>query len=84
MSFKIGDWVVDLAYGTGQIVNIEKKQFSGKKARLYYKVALPKLITLWAPVKAQEADGLRLVTAKDDLDPDRDLLKSILVSLDKK
>jgi CarD family transcriptional regulator len=69
MQFKIGDLVVSPAYGTGQIVNIEKKQFSDKGERLYYKVALPKLFTLWAPVKAQEAGGLRLITAKSELDP---------------
>lgn len=31
MSFKIGDLVVDPTYGAGQIVNIEKKQFSDTK-----------------------------------------------------
>jgi CarD family transcriptional regulator len=81
MQFKIGDRVVHPIHGTGQIVNIEKKQFSGKTARLYYEVALPKLITLWVPIEAQKASGLRLVTPQNDLDYYRNLLKSPSVPL---
>lgn len=62
MQFKIGDPVVHPAYGTGQIVSVQEKQFSGKAAGQYYEVALPKLITLWVPVETQEASRLRLVT----------------------
>lgn len=67
--FKIGDLVVHPTYGTGQIVNVENKQFSGKRARPYYEVALPKRMTLWVPVEAQLASGLRLETAKSELNP---------------
>ena len=75
MQFKVGDFVVHPAYGVGRIVKIEKKQFFKKGMRLYYKVALPKN-TIWIPVEAQTIIGLRLVTAKSDLDQYRDLLKS--------
>ena len=67
--FKIGDRVVHPNYGVGTIVIIKEKQFSGKRARLYYEVALPKLMTLWVPVEAQLASGLQLVTIKSKLDP---------------
>jgi CarD family transcriptional regulator len=81
MQFKIGDRVVHPVHGTGQIVNIEKKQFSEKTARLYYEVALPKLITLWMPIEAQLVSGLRAVTPQNDLDYYRNLLRSPSVPL---
>ena len=82
MQFKIGDFVVHPAYGIGQIVKIEEKQFSKKSgARLYYQVTMPDCNVIWTPVENQVANGLRLVTAKSDLDQYRDLLKSPPVSL---
>lgn len=81
MQFKIGDGVVHPTHGTGQIVNIEKRQFSEKTPRLYYEVTLPKLITLWIPVEAQLTSGLRAVTARNELDHYRNLLRSPSVPL---
>ena len=75
MQFKVGDSVVHPVYGVGDIVKIEEKRFSETEKQLYYKVALPKN-TIWIPVEAQTTIGLRLVTAKGDLDQYRDLLKS--------
>lgn len=75
MQFKTDDFVVHPIYGVGEIVKIEEKRFSEKEIRLYYKVALPRN-TIWVPVEAQSTIGLRLVTAKSDLDEYRDLLKS--------
>jgi RNA polymerase-interacting CarD/CdnL/TRCF family regulator len=75
MQFKVGDSVVHPVYGVGDIVKVEEKRFSEKEMQLYYKVALPKN-TIWIPVEAQSTIGLRLVTAKSDLDQYRDLLKS--------
>ena len=80
MQLKIGDLVVHPAFGIGHIVEIEEKQFPEQRARLYYKVTQPKH-TMWILVEAQEASGLRLVTAKSDLDQYRDLLKSAPVPL---
>ncbi len=82
MQFKVGDFVVHPAYGVGHIIKIEEKQFSEKGTRLYYKVTLPKR-TIWIPVQAHGALGLRLVTAKSDLDQYRTLLKSRPVPLNK-
>ncbi len=82
MQLKIGDLVVHPAFGIGHIVNIEEESFFEKEARLYYKVTRLKH-TMWILVEAQEATGLRLVTAKSELDQYRDLLKSPPVSLEK-
>jgi RNA polymerase-interacting CarD/CdnL/TRCF family regulator len=80
MQFKIGDLVVHPAFGIGHIVEIEEKSFSEKEIRLYYKVTRPKY-TMWTRVEAREGGGLRLVTAKSDLNHYRDLLKSPPVPL---
>jgi len=81
MQFKIGDRVIHPAHGTGQIVNIEEKRFSEKRAGLYYEVALPKLITLWVPVETQTTSKLRLETAKNEFDQPHDLSKIAPVPL---
>lgn len=75
MQLKVGDQIVHPAYGLGQIVNIEQKQFSEKGTRLYYKITLPKR-TVWIPVEMYQAIGLRLITAESDLDRYRALLTS--------
>ena len=82
MQFKIGDMVVLPTYGISHIRGIEEKNFSEQGARLYYKIAFLKR-TIWIPVETQEASGLRLVTAKSDLDYYRSLLKSLPVPLGK-
>jgi len=76
MSFKVGDVVVHPVYGVAYIDQIEEKQFSlsEKETSLYYKITVPKS-TIWIPVEARATVGLRLVTAKSDLDQYRSLLK---------
>lgn len=81
MQFKVGDFVVHPVYGVGLIVKIAEKRLSEMEAPLYYEITLPRR-TVWIPVKAQAAIGLRLVTAKRDLDQYRALLKSPPVPLD--
>ena len=80
MKFKVGDFIVHPVYGVGHLVKIEEKQFSEIGSLLYYQVTLPRS-TVWIPVEAQATIGLRLVTAKSDLDYYRDLLKSRPVPL---
>jgi len=82
MQFKIGDLVVHPTYGISDIVEIEEKMFAGQGTRLYYKFVLPRH-TSWIPVEAQEASGLRLVTARSELEDYRTVLKSAAVSLGK-
>ncbi len=74
MQLNIGDLVVHPAFGLGHIVEIEEKSLSDEETRPYYKVVRLKH-TMWIRVDAQEVTGLRLVTAKSDLDHYRDLLK---------
>ena len=76
MQFKAGDSVVHPIYGVGYIVMIEEKQFSDIRTRLYYRITLSIRHTIWIPVEAQSTIGLRLVTAKSNLDQYRNLLKS--------
>jgi CarD family transcriptional regulator len=82
IQFKVGDFVMHPVYGLGHLVKIEEKQFSEIRARLYYQITLPGR-TIWIPVEAQATIGLRLVTARGDLDRYRELLKSRPVPLHK-
>jgi CarD family transcriptional regulator len=76
MQFKVDDFVVHPIHGVGHIVEIEQKRFSDEKeTRLYYKLMWAKRV-VWIPVETQAATGLRLVTAKGDLEQYRNLLKS--------
>jgi RNA polymerase-interacting CarD/CdnL/TRCF family regulator len=69
-------------YGVGHLIQIEERQFSEMGARLYYKITLARS-TVWTPVEAQATIGLRLVTARSDLDHYRDLLRSRPIPLHK-
>jgi CarD family transcriptional regulator len=80
--FKTDDFVVHPIYGVGQIVKIEEKEFAEQGKHLYYKITLPKRM-IWIPVEAQNGGGLRLVTARTELDQYRTLLKSSPNPLDK-
>jgi RNA polymerase-interacting CarD/CdnL/TRCF family regulator len=82
MQFKSGDNVVHPVYGLGRIVRIEKKKFSEKGVRQYYNVKLS-TSTLWIPVEQTHVtSGLRLVTARHDLEQYRDLLQSAPLPLE--
>jgi CarD family transcriptional regulator len=83
MQFKVGSFVVHPIYGVGQLLKIEENQFSDVEACLYYKITLSVRNTIWVPVEAQTVIGLRLATAKKDLDQYRYLLKSQPVALKK-
>jgi RNA polymerase-interacting CarD/CdnL/TRCF family regulator len=74
MRFKIGDYVVHLAHGLGQIVNLEKKHLSGGEARLYYEVVTQKS-TVWVPVQTESEGTLRSLTAKSELAHYQQILK---------
>lgn len=83
MQFKVGDAVVHPIYGIGHIAATEERAFSEQESRLYYQVILPKR-SLWIAVEGvQETSGLRLVTARGDLDHYRAVLRSRPVPLHK-
>ena len=75
MQIKVGAVIVYPDYGLGRITAIEKKQFADIEAGLYYQIAFPR-INMWVPIEAQATVGLRLVTAKEDLDKYRKIIKS--------
>ena len=82
MQFNVDDLIVHPRFGVGCVVEIEKSPFSQEALCLYYKITLPRR-TVWVPVEAQEALGLRLVTTKSELDQYRNLLKSPALVLNK-
>ena len=75
MQFNVGDFVVHRVHGIGHVNKIEEKQFSQKQARVCYQVIWPQR-TVWIPIEAKGRRGLRLTTAKRDLDHYRRVLKS--------
>ena len=76
MPFQIDDQVVHPAHGVGCIVALVTKRFSEAEARLYYEVAIKKASTVWVPVDASTADGLRPLTPKNELARYRGVLRS--------
>lgn len=82
MQFKIGDLVVHLAHGLGQVVNLQEKQLFGAQARLYYEVVTQKS-TVWVPVESQTVSTLRAITPRSDLELFEKVLRLKPVSLNK-
>lgn len=80
--FKVGDSIVHPRYGVGQVVEIAQNQFSEQELCLYYKIALPKRL-IWIPVEARDALGLRLVTARAELERYRNVLRGPAAELHK-
>jgi CarD family transcriptional regulator len=82
MIMKVGDAVVHPIYGVGQIVRLEKRQFTGTEGRPYFEISTEKT-TVWLPVETCESLGLRRLTIRADLAAYRSVLKSRPTSLDK-
>lgn len=74
MQFNVGDQVVHASHGSGQIVAIEEKQFSGSEPRKFYAVATHKS-TVWVPIESANGSSLRLLVTGDGLSRCRTLLK---------
>ena len=75
MEFQSGDNVVHPSYGVGNIVRLEERQLAEAQMRLYYVLAFG-TTTVWVPVHSDWSTILRTVTAKQDIDQYRALLKS--------
>ena len=82
MEFRAGDDVVHPSYGVGNIVRLEDRQLAEKTTRRYYVVAIG-TATVWMPVNADGSTSLRPVTARQDLERYREVLKSRPASLDR-
>lgn len=64
MVFEVGDKVVHRSYGSGEIVQLDRKELSGHSA-LYYVVKIRDL-TLWVPAIDNEVGNLRPPTPAAD------------------
>jgi CarD family transcriptional regulator len=82
MQFKTGDYVVHPSYGVGNITRLEERRLAEQEMRLYYVITADKS-TVWVPVDANGATGLRRLTPKSDLERYRRVLKSHPVPLAK-
>jgi CarD family transcriptional regulator len=82
MEFKPGDDAVHPSYGLGKIVRLEERQLAEAEMRWYYVLAIGKN-TVWVPVRSDGATALRAVTARQELDQYRALLKSHPVQLER-
>jgi CarD family transcriptional regulator len=78
--YSVGDQVVHVRHGAGQIVAIEEKQLSGRASERYYVVALSKS-KVWVPVASIGSASLRPVVSKTDLAQYRALLTARPTSL---
>ena len=81
MVFRSGDDVVHPNYGVGNILRLEDRQLAETEMRRYYVLAFGKT-TVWMPVQTNGSSLLRSVTAQQDLDQYRALLKSRPMPLD--
>lgn len=81
MNFKVGDTVVHPTQGVGHIVKIEKRQFLGNDANLYYEIAIQNG-SIWIPVDYAEVANLRIITSKSELERYRQVLTDPPASLD--
>jgi len=75
MQFKVGDHVMHVSHGSGQIVAIEEKRILGNESRLFYVVVINQS-TVWVPVDSDSASSLRLLVSNTALTQCRVLLKS--------
>jgi CarD family transcriptional regulator len=82
MGFSAGDDVVHPTYGVGSILRLEERQLAEAELRWYYVLAIGKH-TVWVPVRPDGSTALRAVTAKQELDQYRALLKSHPVKLER-
>ena len=73
MEFKVGDDVVHPSHGVGRIVGLEERELGTGGLRWYYKLVIG-TSTIWMPVQASGATGLRAVTRSQDLDQYRTTL----------
>jgi RNA polymerase-interacting CarD/CdnL/TRCF family regulator len=74
MKFKVGDLIVHVSHGPGQIINLAEKQLFGEAQRLYYEVATPKN-SIWVLADATATNTLRLVTPPAELGAYEKILK---------
>lgn len=72
---EIGDQVVHLQHGVGQIVKLEDREFERGDTRTYYEIHIPGGSTVWVPVDRSNS-GLRRLANESELAHCREILKS--------
>lgn len=82
MEFRAGDDVIHPSYGLGSIMRVEERQLAETEMRRYYVLAIGAM-TVWVPMRADGSTILRAVTARQDLEQYRALLKSRPTILDR-
>jgi CarD family transcriptional regulator len=82
MEFRAGDDVVHPAHGVGSVLRHEERQMSDGAACHYYVLAIGPT-TVWVPVRPDGSTNLRAVTARNELDQYRAILKSRPAALDR-
>jgi RNA polymerase-interacting CarD/CdnL/TRCF family regulator len=63
--YNIGDWIVHVNYGIGQVVEIEEKSL-GENNTTYYRVD-GQNGTYWVPVNQADTDRIRPIASKEKL-----------------
>lgn len=82
MEYQSGDNVVHPSYGVGSIARREERAVSGTDVQPYY-VLIIGPATVWVPVRADGSTILRAVTARQELEQYRVVLKSRPGSLER-
>ncbi len=66
MKFHVGDTVIHLTYGLGEIIDIDEKELFGRKER-YYVVQVQNLC-LWVPISQEDQGSLRYPTPPQEFE----------------
>ena len=82
MEFQSGDNAVHPSYGVGNIMRLEERQLGGAQMQPYYVLAIGPA-TVWVPLQADGSTTLRAVTAKQDLEHYRLVLKGRPAALER-
>lgn len=75
MTYQINDCVVHPTHGVGHVVALVSRRFFDAESRMYYEIAIQRN-TVWVPVDAVVASGLRPLMAKTELEHYRQVLRS--------
>lgn len=75
MPYQVNDQVVHPTHGVGRITALVTQRFFDVESRLYYEIAIERN-TVWVPVDADAASGLRPLMPKAELAHFREVLRS--------
>lgn len=73
--YSIGDWVVHVNYGVGEVRSVETRMISGDEAD-YYKIKTTDDLFVWVPVADEDEDYIRDLTSERKIDEVIEVLKN--------